>query len=94
MSWVDEWLTRNFFRVGLFVGRHPGYFLIVPVLLTALCMTGYQRMRYEMDPEYLFCPIEGPAKGERAIVENFFKTNYSSRFNVGRITRPGEWPRF
>lgn len=93
VSWVDEWLTRNFFRVGLFVGRHPGYFLIVPVLLTALCMTGYQRMRYEMDPEYLFCPINGEAKHEREIVETYFKTNYSSRFNVGRITRPGRFGR-
>lgn len=93
VSWVDEWLTRTFFRVGLFVGRHPGYFIIVPVLLTALCMTGYQRVRYEMDPEYLFCPINGEAKAERAVVEKYFKTNYSSRFNVGRITRPGRFGR-
>lgn len=27
---------------------------------------------------------------ERAIVEEYFKVNYSSRFNVGRITRPGK----
>lgn len=28
------------------------------------------------------------------IVEKYFKVNYTDRFNVGRITRPGEIYRF
>lgn len=44
-----------------------------------------------MDPEYLFSPIRGEGKNERAIVENYFKVNYTHRFNVGRITRPGKF---
>lgn len=47
-------------------------------------------MHYEIDPEYLFSPINGHGKTERAIVENYFKVNYTHRFNVGRITRPGK----
>lgn len=44
-----------------------------------------------MDPEYLFSPIRGEGKNERLIVENYFKVNYTHRFNVGRITRPGKF---
>uniref|UniRef100_A0A1B0CWK0 Uncharacterized protein n=2 Tax=Lutzomyia longipalpis TaxID=7200 RepID=A0A1B0CWK0_LUTLO len=88
VSCVDRALNRSFFKLGHFIGRHPGYFIIVPVLLALLCMTGYQQIRYEIDPEYLFSPIRGEGKSERAIVEQYFKVNYTHRFNVGRITRP------
>lgn len=47
-------------------------------------------MKYEIDPEYLFSPVNGHGKSERAVVESFFKVNYTHRFNVGRITRPGK----
>lgn len=50
----------------------------------------YQQIKYEIDPEYLFSPISGEGKLERRIVENYFKVNYTHRFNVGRITRPGK----
>lgn len=86
---VDNLLNRSFYKLGLIIGKHPGYFLIVPVLLSLLCITGYQQIKYEIDPEYLFSPIRGEGKTERNIVEEFFKVNYTHRFNVGRITRPG-----
>ncbi|XP_011686532.1 PREDICTED: patched domain-containing protein 1-like, partial [Wasmannia auropunctata] len=88
LTCVDDFLNRAFYKVGLFVGRHPGYFVIVPILLACICFTGYQRIHYEIDPEYLFSPVNGPGKTERAIVEQYFKVNYSHQFNVGRITRP------
>lgn len=90
MTWVDTALNKAFFHLGRLVGKHPGYFIVVPILLSGLCATGYQRMRYEIDPEYLFSPVNGEGKAERAVVEEFFKPNYTSRFNVGRITRPGK----
>ncbi|XP_040169198.1 patched domain-containing protein 3 [Anopheles arabiensis] len=93
ISCVDNALNKSFFKLGLFIGRHPGYFLIVPVLLALLCMTGFQQIKYEIDPEYLFSPVRGEGKSERAIVESYFKVNYTHRFNVGRITRPGRFGR-
>lgn len=112
VSWVDNTLNKSFFKLGNFIGKNHGYFLIVPVLLALLCMTGwvaaiihllsthltnllakpfrFQQIKYEIDPEYLFSPISGEGKLERKIVENYFKVNYTHRFNVGRITRPGE----
>ncbi|GLH02013.1 Patched domain-containing protein 3 [Gryllus bimaculatus] len=93
LTWVDSMLNRGFYQLGLLVGRHPGYFLVIPVLLAGLCATGYQRIQYQIDPEYLFSPVAGEGKAERAIVEKYFKPNYTSRFNVGRITRPGRFGR-
>ncbi|KAF5284697.1 hypothetical protein FQR65_LT13450 [Abscondita terminalis] len=90
---LDDFLNRSFYRLGLFVGRHPGYFVIIPVLLFLLCLTGYQRIHYNIDPEYLFSPVNGPGKYERAVVEEHFKLNYTHRFNVGRITRAGRFGR-
>ncbi|KAB0795639.1 hypothetical protein PPYR_12478 [Photinus pyralis] len=90
---LDDFLNRSFYRLGLLVGHHPGYFLIVPVLLFLLCLTGYQRIHYNIDPEYLFSPVNGPGKYERAVVEEHFKLNYTHRFNVARITRAGRFGR-
>lgn len=50
----------------------------------------YQQLHYQIDPEYLFSPENGAGKMERSIVEEFFQVNYTSNFNVGRITRPGK----
>lgn len=49
----------------------------------------YQQLKYQIDPEYLFSPQNGAGKHERAIVEEFFKVNYTSSFSVERITRAG-----
>lgn len=195
VSCVDTTLNKSFYKLGKIIGRNPGYFVIIPVLLTLLCITGwvilftktniflrwstsvfhlkiyeeqwaesehhdkclkrfwsfcafgnrvdgrtaqcsdfatsssygaglfiestcswpishkgrqcheeiqtkinstslhfhrYQQLKYEIDPEYLFSPVKGEGKMERAIVETHFKVNYTSRFSVGRITRPGK----
>lgn len=91
LTCVDDFLNRAFYQIGITVGRHPGYFIIVPLLLGVICITGFQRIHYEIDPEYLFSPIDGPGKYERAVVEQYFKVNYSHQFSLGRITRPGKW---
>ncbi|XP_048522309.1 patched domain-containing protein 3 [Dendroctonus ponderosae] len=90
---VDDYLNKAFYKLGFVVGKHPGYFIIVPILLTCLGMTGYQKMHNNIDPEYLFSPLNGEGKQERSIVEQYFKVNYTSRFNVARITRAGRFGR-
>lgn len=61
------------------------------MLFFYLSFYSYQQLHYEIDPEYLFSPIQGEGKTERAIVEKYFKVNYTNNFNVGRITRPGKF---
>ena len=43
---VDETLRSWFYCLGEAIGKEPGYFLIVPILLTALCGTGFQVRSY------------------------------------------------
>lgn len=45
MAWgvsiVDTMLNKSFYILGKFIGRNPGYFIIIPVLLTIICITGW-----------------------------------------------------
>merc|ERR1719288_480797 len=85
-------LRKYFCWLGFNIGQRPGYFIIVPILLTALLSTGFQQMDYNYDPEYLFSPSQGEAKQERTITEHYFPTNFSD-FKASRITRPGKFGR-
>lgn len=89
---VDKTLRKFFNWLGFNIGLRPGYFILVPILLTALLATGFQQMDYNYDPEYLFSPTHGMAKHERATVETYFPTNFSD-FKASRITRPGKFGR-
>ena len=59
---VDTALKKLFFKLGVSVARNPGYYIIIPALLTALCASGFQQMDYNYEPEYLFSPQNGRAK--------------------------------
>ncbi|XP_069953397.1 patched domain-containing protein 3-like [Cherax quadricarinatus] len=89
----DNFLNRSFYKLGNTIANHYGYFIIVPVFISAILATGIQRIRYEDDPEYLFSPTTGLAKVERAIIEENFFVNYSSDFHPSRITRMGRYAR-
>ena len=52
-KFVDRTLKSFFYWLGCKIGESPGYFLVVPLLLTALCISGFQQMDYEFEPEYL-----------------------------------------
>ena len=47
---------------------------------------------FQADPEYLFSPIDGEAKFERAQLERHFPMNYTA-FDPGRISRHGRFGR-
>ncbi|GFQ84120.1 hypothetical protein TNCT_706741 [Trichonephila clavata] len=84
---VDRLVSYMFRNLGWMVGKKPGYFIIVPILISALLATGMQRINYQADPEYLFSPTDGPAKHERWVIETLFPMNLSKDFDVGRMTR-------
>ncbi|XP_068239461.1 patched domain-containing protein 3-like isoform X2 [Palaemon carinicauda] len=90
----DHFLSRSFYRLGVFISYHYGYFIMIPVFLTAIMATGFQNIVYQDDPEYLFAPTTGGAKDERALIENYFYLNFSSDFHPSRITRTGRFARF
>jgi hypothetical protein len=41
---VDDTLKKVFFKLGVRIGTTPGYFIIVPLLLTVLCASGFQQL--------------------------------------------------
>lgn len=90
----DNFLNRSFYRLGQIIANHFGYFIIVPIFITAILATGFQNIVYEDDPEYLFAPTTGGAKDERAIIEENFFLNFSSDFHPSRVTRTGRFARF
>merc|ERR1712001_247771 len=77
-TFMDDWLKKTFDRLGRAIGEQPGYFLIVPVLLSALCASGFRRVKFMADPEYLFSPTDGEAKHERAMLEHHFPNNFTA----------------
>lgn len=89
---VDDTLKRWFYRLGVYIGHNPGYFIIVPLLLTALAATGFQRMNYNYDPEYLLSPTTGMAKTERENMEKYFPVDYNY-FQPQRMSRVGKFGR-
>lgn len=62
MEIVDDSLRKLFRKLGECIGVRPGYFIIVPILISALCASGFQRIVFEADPEYLFSPVDGQVR--------------------------------
>lgn len=92
-SCIDRLLSKWFYHVGLCIARHPGYFIIIPLFVSLILVTGIQRMHYEDDPEYLFSPSDGRSRFERSVVDRHFPMNYSRNFDAGRITHKGRFGR-
>lgn len=90
---IDKFLARNFEALGRSIGRNPGYYVIIPILVAIIFATGLQRIHYEDDPEYLFSPRDGRSKEEKRVIDTLFPMNYSENFNVGRITHKGRFGR-
>ncbi|XP_045601587.2 patched domain-containing protein 3 [Procambarus clarkii] len=89
----DAFLNGLFNRLGRNIANHYGYFIVVPVFITIALATGFQRISYEDDPEYLFSPTTGYARSEREVIEANFFLNFSSSFHPSRLTRSGRFAR-
>eukprot|EP00095_Tigriopus_kingsejongensis_P010659 maker-scaffold627_size122700-snap-gene-0.37 protein:Tk10659 transcript:maker-scaffold627_size122700-snap-gene-0.37-mRNA-1 annotation:"hypothetical protein AaeL_AAEL001299" len=89
---VDQFMRRIFSILGKEIGRRPLVYLVLPLIGTVISLYGFWTANHEADPEYLFIPLNGEGKYERAIIESFFPTNYSA-FDPGRITRNGRFGR-
>ncbi|XP_023215985.1 patched domain-containing protein 3-like [Centruroides sculpturatus] len=95
MAWdcVDRAVTFVFRWLGRFVARHPGYFIVVPVLGSILLATGLQKMVYQDDPEYLFSPIDGQASKDKELIFKLFPEDVAENFDLERLPRLGHFGR-
>ncbi|XP_047736660.1 patched domain-containing protein 3 [Hyalella azteca] len=90
----DSLLSRLFFKLGEAIADHTGYFIMVPLFITIIFATAYQRISWTDDPEYLFSPSNGRARQERAVLDKYFPTNTSKMFDAARLIRNGRYVHF
>ncbi|KAB7502764.1 Patched domain-containing protein 3 [Armadillidium nasatum] len=82
-----EFLTLSFYKLGTIIALYPSYFIIFPIFICLLGMTGFQRMVLEEDSETLYYPDNGIAIHERERIEHYFHLNSSAHFLPYYVTR-------
>ncbi|KAM9418065.1 patched domain-containing protein 3-like [Salvelinus alpinus] len=87
---VEKPIARGFEILGGFVGRHPWWFLILPMFISAGLGGGFYFLadREANGIEEMFTPIDGPAKHERQVVKQYFPQS-DSNFSRLRLYTEG-----
>ena len=91
---IEKPLSRLFNVYGRFIARHPVWFLIGPLLLTAALGSGFYFFKSEYDVENLFSPEGARSKDERSVMQALFNdSERSTDFSANRMTTLGEYGR-
>nr|XP_006812130.1 PREDICTED: patched domain-containing protein 3-like [Saccoglossus kowalevskii] len=88
---IEDRLKRILYHHGNVVGKRPLLFIILPVLFSLLLALGGLCFRFNNDVEYLFTPINGPAKRHREQVQMYFPMNYDNHFLPNRQNDVGRY---
>ena len=75
---IEKPLSRGFYVYGRFIARHPRWFLICPLLLTAALGSGIYNFHAEYDVEKLFSPEGARSKDERSNMQRMFPEHENS----------------
>lgn len=87
-------LKASFYWLGLFVSRHPVFFLTVPAVLTALLGGAALRgFAPEADLERLLAPAHSLAKVERRLADSLFPVERSKHRLYSDLHTPGRYGR-
>ncbi|XP_067135783.1 patched domain-containing protein 3-like [Centruroides vittatus] len=81
---IHKRLSVMYERLGLFIGRHPLYFVFIPLLFAALTTLGLLRLHIVTDAEYLYLPIHGESSKIRKAIERLLPQNEFD-FDLSRI---------
>ena len=91
---IEKPLSRVFYVYGRFIARHPAWFLIGPLLLTAALGSGFYFFKSEYDVENLFSPEGARSKDERSVMQALFNdSERSEHFSANRMTTLDEYGR-
>uniref|UniRef100_A0A3P9KDJ7 SSD domain-containing protein n=2 Tax=Oryzias latipes TaxID=8090 RepID=A0A3P9KDJ7_ORYLA len=91
-SWIG--LKASFYWLGLFVSRHPVFFLTVPAVLTIIFgSTVLSRFKPERDLEVLVAPTHSLAKIERSLANSLFPIDRSKHKLYSDLHTPGRYGR-
>lgn len=86
MDCVEKALSRYFSKLGRFVATYPWPFLIIPVVVCLGLTVGVIQLEREDSTEIMYTPMDGPAKDERRLVQEYFPENDSYYFQSTRRT--------
>ncbi|XP_058879433.1 patched domain-containing protein 3 [Acipenser ruthenus] len=89
---IEKPICAAFYKLGHFVGSHPWWFLVIPLLVSGGLGAGFYFLKeYEAnDIEDQFTPLDGAAKGERDVVQKYFPQN-DSDFSSQRLYTEGTY---
>ncbi|XP_054452688.1 patched domain-containing protein 3 [Anoplopoma fimbria] len=89
---IERPLCICFKMMGHFIGSHPWWFLITPLILSASLGSGFYLLEDRMsnDIEEQFTPVDGEAKLERKYIQETFPRN-DSMFSRLRLSTDGNY---
>nr|XP_033932458.1 patched domain-containing protein 1-like [Pseudochaenichthys georgianus] len=91
---IHRGLKASFYWLGLFVSRHPVFFLTVPAVLTIIFgTTVLSRFKPETDLEVLVAPTHSLAKIERSLANSLFPIDQSKHKLYSDLHTPGRYGR-
>ncbi|KAJ1149264.1 hypothetical protein NDU88_002076 [Pleurodeles waltl] len=91
---IHRGLKSFFFSLGLFVSRHPVFFLTVPAVLSlSFGFSILHRYRAETDLETLLAPSHSLAKIERSLASSLFPLDDSKSHLYSDLHTPGRYGR-
>ncbi|XP_029606083.1 patched domain-containing protein 1 [Oncorhynchus kisutch] len=91
---IHRGLKASFYWLGLFVSRHPVFFLTVPAVLTIIFgSTVLSRFKPETDLEILVAPTHSFAKVERSLANSLFPIDQSKNKLYSDLHTPGRYGR-
>uniref|UniRef100_A0A8C5MPB5 Patched domain containing 4 n=1 Tax=Leptobrachium leishanense TaxID=445787 RepID=A0A8C5MPB5_9ANUR len=91
---IHTGLKSFFYKLGLFVSRHPVFFLTVPAVLTIIFgFIFLSRYKTESDLESLVAPSHSLAKIERSLASSLFPLDRSRKKLYSDLHTPGRYGR-
>ncbi|CAI5769051.1 Hypothetical predicted protein [Podarcis lilfordi] len=91
---IHRGLRSSCHQLGLFVSRHPVFFLTVPAVLTLIFgFSALHRFQPETDLERLVAPSHSLAKIERSLANSLFPLDRSKSRLYSDLHTPGRYGR-
>ncbi len=92
MDCIDKPLRICFAVMGHFIGSHPWWFLIIPLIISTSLGSGFYLLKDRMSNniEEQFTPVDGKAKTERQYFQETFPGN-DSMFSRLRLSTDGNF---
>lgn len=89
---IERPLRICFEKMGHFIGSHPWWFLIAPLILSTSLGSGFYLLEDRMSNgiEEQFTPVDGQAKMERKYIQETFPGN-DSMFSRLRLSTDGDY---